>query len=381
MCPKQKVRSAFTLVELLVVITIIAILIALLLPAIQAAREAARKAQCSNQLRQIGLAVHIYLERCKVYPPGTISGSASTAPDVIAEAWNTAVSSGTTHRHGTSLLLRVASCMEADTIVWDYKYAVCGVAVSPDPAPGNGGSLAIGPGPAARDVIRGLYCPTRRPGIRPNVDNVNSILPPTATSWWKGGGTDYGGCAGRHQPFSRGGNMIWQAASASVSTAYPNPTSGSTPVFTNTEGNMMGIFGKLNGSSTPAQVRDGLTDTIMLGELQRITKQTSVAAQYSNTAGPFRSKDGWAVGGCATTFSTGVMGNTNAGGMTLPYLLNNGCPMSPGSEHSNGANFCFGDAGVRFIPTNVDSRTFALWGSMADNKPMAKNAREIVPGG
>jgi prepilin-type N-terminal cleavage/methylation domain-containing protein/prepilin-type processing-associated H-X9-DG protein len=61
-------RSGFTLIELLVVIAIIAVLIALLLPAVQAAREAARRAQCVNNLKQIGLAVHNYHDRVGALP-------------------------------------------------------------------------------------------------------------------------------------------------------------------------------------------------------------------------------------------------------------------------------------------------------------------------
>lgn len=65
---KSRRSSAFTLVELLVVITIIGILIALLLPAVQAAREAARRAQCVNHLKQLGLAIHNYYDTWKRFP-------------------------------------------------------------------------------------------------------------------------------------------------------------------------------------------------------------------------------------------------------------------------------------------------------------------------
>jgi prepilin-type N-terminal cleavage/methylation domain-containing protein/prepilin-type processing-associated H-X9-DG protein len=371
---RRGVKKAFTLVELLVVITIIAILIALLLPAVQAAREAARRINCNNQLKQIGLGLHNYHNTNKVFPPAIVCTSGYITASTNCNPWSEAKSSAQAV-HGTSWILRVLPYIEADTTfkAWNFRYGVGDVRPYTIPQSGNLGD-ATHAGPAAMDV-KGLYCPTRRSKLRQGIDNPLMIA-----AWLQGGGTDYGGCAGRHVAFDTATDYKVAIPSASytlpliyvpgVSIADLTYVVVGDTTTTCTAEKGFGVFGNVNQATSMAQLqKDGSSNTIMTGELQRITT-VSATGPYNASTGKYISHDGWAVGGDATLFTTGYPFNADSTPPVTAPLSNNGFFGSPGSDHSGGANYGLGDGSVRYINSTVNSNIFSLLGSMNDRIPI-----------
>lgn len=291
--PNDKRSYGFTLVELLVVIAIIGILIALLLPAVQSAREAARRSQCSNHLKQIALGLHHYESTSRVLPHHFVMEGCCEFWEKRGDEydiWNEAANG----RHGFSWMLAILPFLEHQTLYdqWDFSRNVRGNER------------------VARTDIAIYYCPSRRSGLR-SEDIDRMFLK------WDRGGNDYGGCLGWPNAFADQPSRITLGMDALTS-----------PI------EKMGVFNPFKTVDV-GDVTDGLSHTIVIGEVQRGTM--------------YLGADGWAAGGVANLFD-------------IQYAQFNDLQMDsafehPGGEHAGGAFFGMGDGSVRFISENIDSNT------------------------
>jgi prepilin-type N-terminal cleavage/methylation domain-containing protein len=334
-------RRGFTLIELMVVVAIIAILIAMLLPAVQSARESARRARCSNNIKQLALAVLEFENANSAFPAASKVTEKDTCLGCF-NPWGEAKMAPTSGKHGTSWILEILPYIEEAPLAnaWNRNTNVLGNAAL-----------------AQKDIAM-LYCPSRRAGIRTDKgDNLNLV-----NSTWKGGGTDYGGCYGRLDGFlnddsaASGNGGEHRFCDMSVSTRTPN----SGGIAHNT-GLLDGLF-RAADPRPAAVARDGLSNSILLGEVQRLRPPAGLSG---GAASARRSFDGWAVGGVATLFVTATdPDRRNSGGM------NNNFFESPGSDHYGGSFFAMADGSVQFLSEFVDAKdnasVFPLLGSIRD---------------
>jgi len=171
----RKKRPAFTLIELLVVIAIIGVLIALLLPAVQAAREAARRAQCTNNLKQIGLALHNYESANGSFPwnQAPLAALYPTAYDGKVP-WDPGGTNGG-EQHNFSALTLMLPYMEQQTVYASINFAFgfnafAGQGGAPDPVQATG----------VRTVIASFLCPSDSGKGRTSYRASNG----TNWDWW-----------------------------------------------------------------------------------------------------------------------------------------------------------------------------------------------------
>jgi prepilin-type N-terminal cleavage/methylation domain-containing protein len=323
----------FTLVELLVVITIIGVLIGMLLPAVQSAREAARRTQCVNQLKQIGLALHNYEQCHGGFPPGCIvSVLGDPGYSGTFDPWTEATSTAP-GMHGDSWMLQILPFLEQSNLYagWNFSKNV-----------NNNAAVA-------EQNIPGFYCPSRRNALR-KPDDPKRML---STSW-TGGGTDYGGCLGAGNGWVNSTKAHRFDDTRNADQSWYKPT-------------LIGVFSP-NVATRCSDIKDGLSNTIMTGEMQRLYDMTTNYRAVS--------QDGWALGGVATLFTTA---GTESGGTYQTGGLNNNFFESPGSDHAGGAHFGLTDGSVHFISDTIDHQIFYYLGARADGQPMANGHPIQVP--
>ena len=338
--------GGFTLVELLVVIAIIGILIGLLLPAINAARESGRRVACSNNIKQLGLAVNNYICSYGYLPPGAklnpvkYNMQIKTSYDPWAEAGEKQKGNS-----GASWMLYILPFMEHTEIYdhWNFQQSVSQNAQY-----------------AQRDV-KEFYCPSRRATVQHSDTDI-------MFEQWTSGGTDYGGCMGCVNGWDNTVNSSkshnFCAAEWVCFAAVPTQA---------------GVFYP-NSNTLLTQVVDGASHTLMVGELQRLHDPGYVpVGQSAEYYGPsLTSNDGWALAGVCTLFDTNIAGG--GGDTGEPGGLNNNFFEGAGSLHPYGANFGYVDGSVRYISENINSLAYGYLGSMADGVNPAGIPNANLPG-
>lgn len=306
-------------------IAIISVLIGLLLPAVQSARESARRTSCGNNLKQLAIGLLQYESSHTRLPAGARVAKIHQLVDEH-NPWGEARLPSTSfnpmhHFGGTSWILEILPHLDATNVHARW----------------NNQKNVLGNHEVAQSEIAGLYCPTRRSALRTGAGDCDVLLDP----FWHGGGTDYGGCTGRRTTFANSGDHHFLSREGVTDIPL-----------------LDGPF-RANAGAPLAAIRDGLSNQILVGELQRLTATTAPNG--------VRGQDGWAVGGAATLFSTAV---DSAGGN--PGGMNNGYFESPGSEHAGGATFAMADGSVHFLSDNIDAATptsvFPLLGSIRDGR-------------
>jgi prepilin-type N-terminal cleavage/methylation domain-containing protein/prepilin-type processing-associated H-X9-DG protein len=339
--------SGFTLIELLVVIAIIAILIGLLLPAVQKIREAARRMQCSNNLKQFGLALHNYHDVNNEFPKGGACGWID--PNIVPAAAYPGDGPADWSTDQGSWMVFVLPYMEQDPL---YRQINHSYSIVPKQGSINRwlGLNGFGYGGDPRvPKPKWTRCPSDDYQLQFPWYNYLANTGPQCMI----GPCGYDPFQGWCQPETSG------LGGGQLGMGYTwSPDHGNE--WTN-NANIRGVFNRLGVTITMSGITDGLSNTILVGE-------TLPAQNDHATNGGWYHFNGPAIGGTITPInyrSDGTNWCSPAQTARHNWNLNFGFK----SNHSGGANFLFGDGAVRFLRQTIDHRTYQLLGCRNDGQP------------
>jgi len=343
----RRSRKGFTLVELLVVIAIIGILVALLLPAVQAAREAARRMSCRNNMKQLGLALHNYLDTYKVFPSAGRGANQRARAAINGEM------------KGSQGLVSILPFMEQQPLYDQFNHSE---AFTNFPGRGVPNSRVIGDtllnGNAQLSTVElAMYlCPSDNSGNRQAAKRLRGYHYGPGGNSLVGSKTNYDFVTDAQRMF---GNYMWREANRSG-----NSHGSGLPTWR--------MFGWESDCSL-ADVTDGSSNTMMMSEV------TQWVGNGNGAAWAYR---GWVMCGGDAAYGD----RERSGGINVwhqpwihprwknpPYTPIRGrarswwCPV--GSLHPGGCNFTMGDGSVQFISQTIDFQTLVKLHQISDGRP------------
>lgn len=316
-----KKNKGFTLIELLVVIAIIAILIALLLPAVQQAREAARRTQCKNNLKQLGLAMHNYLDTYNVFP------YASTFTDL-----GTPGAAGLRgNRHGWFEF--ILPYIDQAPL---YSQINFNVSIS---------------NAANRPLIENMKFTAATCPSNPLADSFTRVDGPNFNDF------GFGVQASMYKPV--GGSMNTgqvKDCTAGVPSYCRNNSGGINGGWNGgphtNNGSVAGMFARGVTKYNTAHITDGTSNTFLLGEMKSHFSQFGALFAHNVSTSGFWLKIN----------SSFLKAREDA--RTVAWQDANG----HASYHVGGAQFVLADGSVRFVSENVDYATYCYLGDRADGE-------------
>lgn len=303
--------TGFTLIELLVVIAIIALLIGLLLPAVQQAREAARRSQCKNNLKQLGLSLHNYHDT-----HGRLPGTYWTG-------WG--------GPEKGSYLVQLLPYIDQAPLYSKIDFQLNVDAQAP-----------VGLGLIRSQIVPLFICPSdSSPNFPAGSDRAKSNYAMSMGSMLM---PSFTGC------FSYPGNVF---GTGNVGGGHGNGMDGS---------KSSGVVSKQCYSSQFKEITDGLTNTILMGEIRpNCGDHTTMGWLHYNslwvaTAGPINFP--------VNCYGEAPVGTPNA--CNSPNSWNTSQAFK--SRHSGGGHFCMGDGSVKFISQNINYTTYQALGDRRDGQ-------------